>query len=360
MFVQIFKSKEEKILSSIRFISNALSKKHSNGRFHPESPQRIEMIENWITSNLDDSISFEISDKMAEKGEILSVHTDDYYNLIEKTRNYEGHFYFDADTAANSYSYEAAMQAVHIGIQAVFESTVDNSIFCLVRPPGHHATQHSPQGFCIFNNIAIGSQIALNKKKYKRIAILDFDHHFGNGTAYINESNPDILYISTHADPRISYPGCGFLDEIGVGEGRGFNVPLPLGYRASEKDLKLFFESIISPIIYQFKPEFLAISAGFDAYERDPIGVLGVTVNGFAYIGKIIKDIIDNLNIPCAHFLEGGYNLSMLSELVSAYISPFIDKNEMTGIINPSLHVKEETKATIQRSKNVLKDYWSL
>ncbi|MHA2106748.1 MAG: histone deacetylase family protein [Candidatus Hodarchaeales archaeon] len=347
-------------MNSVRFISNTLAKKHSNGRFHPESPQRIEMIENWVSSQLGDDISFEISDKLASKDDILSVHTEDHHDLIEKTKNYDGHFYFDGDTAANSYSYEAAMQAVQIGIQAVFESTRNSSIFCLVRPPGHHATQHTPQGFCIFNNIAVGSQIALNKKKYQRIAILDFDHHFGNGTAYINESNPNILYISTHADPRISYPGCGFSDEIGFGEGRGFNIPIPLGYRASEADLEISFDSIINPIIYQFKPDFLAISAGFDAYERDPIGVLGVTVDGFRHIGKMIKKITDNLNIPYAHFLEGGYNINLLPELVSAYIDPFIGKEDFKEKINPSLQIKEETKTTIQNSKRVLKDYWSL
>ncbi|MHA1976067.1 MAG: histone deacetylase family protein [Candidatus Hodarchaeales archaeon] len=347
-------------MNSIRFISNALAKKHSNGKFHPESPQRIEMIENWVTTHLSDSISFEISDKMANKDDILSVHTDDHHSLIEKTKNYEGHFYFDADTAANSYSYEAAMQAAQIGIQAVLESSLDTHVFCLVRPPGHHATQHSPGGFCIFNNIAVGSQVALNKKKYRRIAILDFDHHFGNGTAYINESNPNILYISTHADPRISYPGCGFSDEIGFGEGRGFNVPIPLGYRASEADLKLCFDTLINPIIYQFKPDFLAISAGFDAFERDPIGVLGVTVGGFSYIGKILKEITDDLKIPHAHFLEGGYNINLLPELVSAYISPFIGESDTIGKINPSLQVKEETKATIQSSKSVLREYWTL
>ena len=347
-------------MNSIRFISNALAKKHSNGKFHPESPQRIEMIENWVTSHLGDTISFEISNKMANKEDILSVHAEDHHHLIEKTKNYDGHFYFDADTAANSYSYEAAMQAAQIGIQSIIESTRDTSIFGLVRPPGHHATKNSPQGFCIFNNIAVGCQVALNRKKYNKIAILDFDHHFGNGTAYINESNPNILYISTHADPRISYPGCGFSDEIGFGEGRGFNVPIPLGYRASEVDLKHCFEEIIDPIISQFKPEFLAISAGFDAYERDPIGVLGVTVNGFAYIGKALKEITDNLKIPHAHFLEGGYNINLLPELVSAYISPFIGESEAVGQFNPSLHLKEETKETVQSSKRILKEYWSL
>jgi acetoin utilization deacetylase AcuC-like enzyme len=347
-------------LNSIRFIRNSLAKKHSNGRFHPESAQRIEMIEKWVNSNLGDTISLEISDKMAEKTDIISVHTEDYYSLIEKTKNYEGHFYFDADTAANRHSYEAAMQAVQIGIQAIFESTRKSSVFCLVRPPGHHATQHTPQGFCIFNNIAIASQIALNQKKYQRIAILDFDHHFGNGTAYITEANPNILYISTHADPRISYPGCGFSDEIGIGEGRGYNVPIPLGYRASEADLEPCFDDIITPIIQQFKPDFLAISAGFDAYERDPIGVLGVTTNGFAYIGRKIKEITDNLDIPFAHYLEGGYNISLLPELISAYISPFIKQDEKIGEINPTLSARSETKITIHQSKNQLTDYWSL
>ncbi|MHA2276772.1 MAG: histone deacetylase [Candidatus Kariarchaeaceae archaeon] len=347
-------------MSSIRFIVNSLAKKHSNGRFHPESPHRIEVMEKWITSQSNNDITLEYSDEHAKIDEILSTHTIDHYELIEKTKNLDSHFYFTADTAANSYSFDASMQAVHVGKKAVWESSINESIFALTRPPGHHATRFGPQGFCLFNNIAISTELAIQQKKYRRIAIIDFDQHFGNGTAYIHEKNPNILYISTHADPRISYPGCGFYDEIGKEDGRGFNIPIPLGYRASEADLKLAFESLIKPIIYQFKPEFLAISAGFDAYEKDPLGVLGVTQEGFGYIGDQMKEITKSLKIPFANFLEGGYNIDRLSDLLAAYTTSLIDEETEKIRLDPKISPKTETQLIIQKSINLLKDYWSI
>lgn len=348
------------LMAKISFLSNTLGKKHSNGRFHPESPQRLEVIENWIHSQEDSSISLEFEDKTATIDDILSVHSEDHHALVEKTKNYEGHFYFDADTAANNYSYDAAMQAVYIGKKAISESTVNDSIFCLVRPPGHHATRYSPQGFCLFNNIAIGTQLAILEKKYQRIAILDFDHHFGNGTAYIHERNPNILYISTHASPTIAYPGSGFIDEIGKGDGEGFNIPIPLGYRATEADLTTIFDILIDPILEQFKPEFLAVSAGFDAYERDPLGVLGVSQDGFSVIGNHISKIVTTFRIPVANYLEGGYNIQKQPELINNYIRPLIEGYDEKMEIQPSLQVKPETTQTIQRARQILADYWKL
>lgn len=325
--------------------------------FHPESAQRIEVIEEWLHSQKDDQISYDILDQSASRDDILVTHSLDHYSLIERSQGQTGHFYFDGDTAANNYTFEAARQAVSVGKKAIWESDRNTSIFALVRPPGHHATRASPGGFCIFNNIAIATELALVQKKFQRIAIIDFDHHFGNGTAYIHEKNPNILYFSTHADPRISYPGCGFVDEIGVEEGRGYNVLVPLGYRASEADLQIAFEELIQPIIFQFKPQFLAISAGFDAYERDPIGVLGVTVDGFSVIGTYIKQIASELEIPFAHFLEGGYNIQSLPNLVSSYIAPFIqDQEKRSHLLEPS----DQTIATVNRSKGLLSDYWQL
>ncbi|MFX1285134.1 MAG: histone deacetylase [Promethearchaeota archaeon] len=344
-------------MAKINFISNLLSKKHSCGMFHPESAQRIEIIEEWLHSQKNDQISYDILDQPASKDEILVTHSLDHYSLIERSQGQTGHFYFDGDTAANNYTFEASRQAVAVGKKAIWESDRNTSIFALVRPPGHHATRTSPGGFCIFNNIAIATELAIVQKKFQRIAIIDFDQHFGNGTAYIHEKNPNILYFSTHADPRISYPGCGFVEEIGKGDGRGYNVPVPLGYRASEADLQFVFEELIQPIIFQFKPQFLAISAGFDAYERDPIGILGVTVDGFSVIGKYINRIASELEIPFAHFLEGGYNIQSLPTLVSSYITPFIqDRVETSHLLEPS----DQTIATVNRSKGLLGDYWQL
>ncbi|MFW9904733.1 MAG: histone deacetylase [Candidatus Thorarchaeota archaeon] len=344
----------------LKFISNSLAKKHSCGMFHPESAHRIEVMEEWILSQSDKNISYELLNESASKEEILVTHSPSHYELIEKTQNQTGHFYFDADTAANNYTFEAARQAAAVGIKAIWDSTRDASIFALVRPPGHHATRTSPGGFCIFNNITIASELALQQKKYHRIAIIDFDHHFGNGTAYTLEENPEILYISTHASPQIAYPGTGFADEVGRGEGRGYNIPLPLWYRASEADLKIAFEQVIIPIVFQFKPEFLAISAGFDAYERDPIGVLGVTCEGFSMIGTFIHRISSELNIPFANFLEGGYNIQMLPDLLSSYISPLIHPDQEFPESSRPLEPNNQTLTTLSQSKKILRDYWEL
>ena len=121
-------------MSSIQFITNSLAKKHSNGKYHPESPHRIEVMEKWINSQPNNTITLKTSDEYAEIDDILSVHTIDHYKLIEKTKNHDGHFYFDADTAANSYSFNAAMQAVHVGKKAIWESDINRSIFALTRP----------------------------------------------------------------------------------------------------------------------------------------------------------------------------------------------------------------------------------
>ena len=328
--------------------------------FHPESAQRIEVIEEWLHSQRDDQVSYEILDQSASKDDILVTHSSNHYELIEKTQGQTGHFYFDGDTAANDYTFEAARQAVAVGKMAIWDSNHNTSIFALVRPPGHHATRTSPGGFCIFNNIAIATELALQQKKFQRIAIIDFDQHFGNGTAYIHEKNPNILYFSTHADPRISYPGCGFVEEIGESEGRGYNVIVPLGFRSSEVDLKVVFEELIQPIMFQFKPQFLAISAGFDAYERDPIGVLGVTVDGFSVIGEYIRQTASELKIPFAHFLEGGYNIQSLPKLVSSYITPFTQEEQKEDFIDVSLKPSDQTISTVNQSKKLLSDYWSL
>lgn len=345
---------------NINFISNSKAKKHSIGRFHPESAQRIEAIEQWLYSQSDVKIQYEVQEEQASKEDILAVHSSDHYELVEKTKGVTGHFYFDADTGANDHTFEAASQAVAVGKKAILESDQTSSIFALVRPPGHHATRSSPGGFCIFNNIAIAAELALEQKIYSRVAILDFDHHFGNGTAYIHERNPNILYISTHASPQISYPGSGWVDELGEADGRGYNVCVPLGYRASEADLQVVFEQLLLPILFQFKPQFLAISAGFDAYEKDPIGVLGVTNQGFSNIGSYVHQIVSDLDIPFANFLEGGYNIQMLPNLVSSYINPLIHPENDYDLTIQSLKPNTQTLDTVNKAKKLLKDYWEL
>jgi len=346
-------------LVHIHFLLNKEGKKHSNGAFHPESAQRIEAVESWFSTQINPNITYEYNNIEAPREDIEIIHSANYYDLIKKTQGIDQYFRFDADTSANAYTFQAASQAVEIGKIAITQSNLSKSIFALVRPPGHHATQTTPMGFCIFNNIAIATQFALNKSLYKRIAIIDFDHHFGNGTAYIHEYNPSILYISTHADPRRAYPGTGFVEEIGKGDGRGFNICIPLGIRATEIDISLAFQRVLTPILYQFKPEILAISAGFDGYERDPIGILGISLEGFGLIGQILNNIALDLNIPVAHFLEGGYNIKMFPLLISNYVQSFFNNNDSKNEKKIE-KAQDQTTLTLNKAQSLLKDFWEI
>ena len=159
---------------------------------------------------------------------------------------------------------------------------------------------------------------------------------------------------------KFNCPYSGWVDELGEGDGRGYNVCVPLGYRSSEADLQVVFEQLLLPILFQFKPQFLAISAGFDAYEKDPIGVLGVTNRGFSNIGSYIHQIVSDLDIPFANFLEGGYNIQMLPNLVSSYINPLIHPENDYDQTIQSLKPNTQTLDTVNQAKNLLKDYWEL
>lgn len=347
-------------MTELTFLTHVHAKNHSNGRFHPESPERLEVIENWIH---DTGLPLEVLNRQATRDEILSVHSSNLYDMIKKTDGIDGIFRIDADTSASKYTYKASTEAVATGITAIERSTKDKSHFALVRPPGHHAYRSLSSGFCIFNNIAIASTLSLERRWFDRIAIIDFDHHYGNGTAAITGSNPDILYFSTHAGPNISFPGCGWVEEQGDGEGKGTSIAVPFNFRATEADFLYAFESVINPLCLQFKPNFIAISVGFDAYERDPVGLLGFSIKGFEIIGKLIKHLVTTLSIPVAHFLEGGYNISALPELMSSYINPFISDDEgIKKIVLDRLrkNVQQHTISQVERLKSLLGDYWEI
>ncbi|MFX0149268.1 MAG: histone deacetylase family protein [Candidatus Hodarchaeota archaeon] len=348
-------------MNEIKFLTHTFAKKHINGRFHPESPERLVVLENWIKQS---NLNLELLDRQATKEEILSVHSSNLYEMVKKTDGIDGSFRFDADTSASAYTFKASTGAVATGITAIERATTDVSYFALVRPPGHHAYRSMPGGFCIFNNIAIATTLALKRDWYRKIAIIDFDQHYGNGTAAIMGSNPNVLYFSTHASPNIAFPGLGYIDELGEGSGIGSSVAIPLNYRATEADFFYAFESVITPICLQFQPEMIAISVGFDAYEKDVIGVLGISIKGFEIIGRLLKHLAQTLDAPVAHFLEGGYNIKDLPTLMESYVKPFNTpgKEVLSSSMKDRLMDKtqEHTFNVIERLKGLLSNYWKI
>lgn len=244
--------------------------------------------------------------KRAKIDDLKKVHELHYINYIKEFCK-KGGGYLDFDTYATSYTYDVASLAAGGAIEA--SKLIINGkkwVYSISRPPGHHATKNKAMGFCIFNNLAIGLENLRNK--FKNFLILDFDLHYGNGTAEIYYEDPSVLYISIHQDPKTIFPSCGFIDEIGKNEGEGYNINIPMPPNSDDNDYIWILSEIIPPIIDDFKPEIILIEAGFDAHKRDPLGSINLTEKFYAWIAKFLR----KFNLPIMCVLEGGYNLKAL------------------------------------------------
>ncbi len=230
----------------------------------------------------------------------------------------------------------------------------DESCFALIRPPGHHATRNQAMGFCIFNNIAIGAAYG-QKHGYERIAILDFDLHHGNGTQDIFYSD-ELLYISLHQWPH--YPGSGWLDEIGEGSGRGYTINIPLPPGTGDNTYAKSLEEIVYPVLSEYSPSLLLVSAGYDGHYDDPLGNLMLSTKTYRNIAKETK----RLGEKVVFSLEGGYNLSYLPPCIYASLKGLFDLQDD----DPDKEQKEEkwvvekVDERLKYLKKLLKDYWSL
>jgi acetoin utilization deacetylase AcuC-like enzyme len=217
--------------------------------------------------------------------------------------------HLDADTSTSARTYEVSLLAAG-GFLAAIDAVMGDlaNAFALVRPPGHHAERDRAMGFCIFNNIAIGARYALSAHGLERVLIVDWDLHHGNGTQHTFYSDPHVLYFSTHQYPY--YPGTGHYTEVGEGDGRGYTVNVPLSTGYGDSDYANIFRHILQPIALAYQPQLILVSAGFDIYNRDPLGGMAVTPEGFARLTDIIMDIAQEVcQERIVITLEGGYNL---------------------------------------------------
>ncbi len=287
---------------------------HDMGAGHPEGPQRIEAINKMLEEEKVFSAYTIIEPRPATKEEVYLIHTPSYFKKIKETSGRE-RVYLDPDTSTSARSYETALLAAGGLLKAadmIMEEKIKNG-FALVRPPGHHAEASEARGFCIFNNVAIAAQYLINKYGLKRVLVVDWDLHHGNGTQHSFYSRSDVLYFSTHQFPY--YPGTGHWNEVGSGDGEGYTVNVPLSPGKTDQDFHFIFQQILSPITAAYKPEFILVSAGFDIFEGDPLGGMNVSAKGF---GVLAADLM-TLAQATAHkrllfTLEGGYNLFGLED----------------------------------------------
>mgnify|MGYP000901107071 CR=1 FL=1 len=290
--------------------------KHDMGLYHPESPERLEVIYQMI-DDLEGALNLlTIPARPALPEELCFNHDARYVDKIADTKACETTF-LDPDTSACEYSWEAAATAaggVFSLIDAVVESRIRNG-FAFVRPPGHHAERRRAMGFCLFNNIALAAHYAMNHHKMERVAIIDWDLHHGNGTQNSFYEDPRVLFISTHQYPH--YPGTGGIREMGHGAGEGFTVNVPLASGAGDMEYIAVFKMLIEPLLDAFVPELVLVSAGFDAHEKDPLGGMNLTEDGYENLIRIImKKASELCSDRVILALEGGYNVTALRSSV--------------------------------------------
>ncbi len=295
---------------------------HDMGAGHPESPDRLRAIMQRLEQSGTAACLTRIEARKAEDQWITQIHTPSYVAGLNRHVPASGRVSLDPDTSMSSGSLTAAYLAAGgtlAAVDAIMNRQVDH-VFCAVRPPGHHAEAGRAMGFCLFNNVAIAARYMQKNHGLTRVLIVDWDVHHGNGTQHSFEDDPSVLYFSTHQYPH--YPGTGRATEQGRGAGQGFTINVPMEAGEGDDEYRAVFHKSLVPAADDFKPEFVIISAGFDAHKDDPLASMGLTESGYADLTDIVAGIAKrHANGRILSSLEGGYNLTALAASVEVHIS---------------------------------------
>lgn len=290
---------------------------------HPERKERLISIMNHMEKSglMKEVISIEPRRATAE--EVALNHDPNYVQEVHDFCKAGGGF-LDPDTYANEHSYDVALTAVGgvlEGIDRIQRGEVE-TVFCAVRPPGHHAEFAKAMGFCLFNNVAIGAHYLRKRKGIERVFIVDFDAHHGNGTQRSFYQDDTVFYFSSHEYPF--YPGTGSAQEKGAGKGEGYTLNVPMSAGAGDEDYRPVYENLLPRVIREFSPNFVLVSAGYDLHADDPLTYLNVSTEGVRDIVRSILRVCRELGVPSLFALEGGYNLRALGESVVATVEEML------------------------------------
>lgn len=328
---------------------------HDLGPAHPEKPERLKSI---IKSLKGDKRLFEkvrmITPTSANKNNIELVHDSSYVEEVKHSSK-SGKM-LDLDTPTNPDTYELALLSAGGTLdmtEKIIEGELDNG-FALVRPPGHHATRNSGGGFCYFNNIAIAAQNTLSKEDTERVLIFDFDSHHGNGTQDIFYRESNVLYISFHQNGRTLYPGSGFPEETGKGDGEGYTVNVPFPPGSNDENYAAALQEFFIPLSEQFDPNLILVSAGLDPHSKDPLTQLRLSSEGFEWLAKTAIDQAEGLCQGRIGFvLEGGYAIDAATESTLKIIDSLANPE------SPDLPTGKRKKS-FKDIKDALDSYWSI
>jgi len=345
-------------LPFVKILTSLVFEKHKPpDAYHPENHSRIKIALSAV-ENLRDSVEVELRDAVDRSGLLKEVHDDVYVEYVRRlaAKGFRG--YIDSDTYINGWdSWIAAVTAFELSSRAaeIAVSMGGGLVFALVRPPGHHtgragrALGAPTQGFCIFNNAAAAALTAL-RMGLKPVLVLDFDLHHGNGTQEIFWCSPDVIHVDLHEDGI--YPGTGGVEDTGGAEGTKINIPLRPGAR--DDDYIYALTAVLKPLTDFFKPRFIVVSAGFDAYTGDGLGDLNLTERSYRCTGAIVKSVVT----PVVAILEGGYSVGLEMGL-PAFIEGYIGEDLETCRYNPE-SVSKATRSTVKRLGDLLKSIHGL
>lgn len=299
---------------------------HEMGPGHPESPDRLRAICAQLQSSGTWSRLHQVTPRRAERQWIELIHRASYVENLERRSPAKGYASLDPDTSMSPGTLYAAYLATGgalAAVDAIMNGDIDQA-FCAVRPPGHHAEADRAMGFCFFNTVAIAARYIQQHYGLKRVLIVDWDVHHGNGTQHAFYDDPSVLFFSTHQFPY--YPGTGGAMETGEGKGKGLTINVPLSGGQGDDEYREVFQKVLVPAADTFQPEFVVISAGFDAHRDDPLASMDLTEEGYGELTNMVASIAKTFSsgriLAC---LEGGYHLQALAGSVDQHLQALLD-----------------------------------
>ncbi|HEY2931365.1 MAG TPA: histone deacetylase [Acidobacteriota bacterium] len=333
---------------------DSLFTEHDPGFGHPESPQRIVALQQMLeTLPWRSQLQF-VPVSSASWTEAEWVHGADYLNSLRRLRGRRARL--DPDTVASARSVEVALAAAGTALAVAREAAKSGTTgFAMVRPPGHHAERERAMGFCLLNNIAIAAEWALREHGSRKVAVIDFDVHHGNGTQHSFYDRSDVLYLSSHQYPF--YPGTGDWNETGGGEGKGFTVNFPLAAGTGEDLFLPIYTDLVPAILRRFGPDWIFVSAGYDAHRDDPLAQIQISTRGFGVVVQSLQRAAKELcGGRIVYLLEGGYNLAALSACVRQSLQVMLGKHDATE----PLIERSEVWNIYRRKAQAAHSHWKL